>query len=398
MRDSTLQIGIRSESEQAAAVVEQLEAHRYSAFDALPLCYAQLFHDVGSENFFLSPPWFSNFVNKIVAPEESVIIYGIESSNRTVALGAIPMWHRVSDGLFRPKVIQSLTNYYTPSWSPILDGRYSVESIEAFSRALAQDRQLFSVADFRCLDPQQPYFATLQRALSDRGFAVQTHFQFGNWYLHVGDRSYAEYVAGLSTVLKKNIPYQARRLERTYRVEFVLTTGLDGLDNALKDYETVYHSSWRDQEAYPGFIRGLVETAARIGSLRLGILYADGIPIAAQLWFIQGGVAAIYKIAYVETFAKFSVGTVLTARMMHNAIDVEKVSIVDYLSGDDGYKKDWMSHRRERWGILAFNLRSFHGLLLAARHLGGRRLKQIWRQMSGVQGITVLSSLMWDKK
>jgi CelD/BcsL family acetyltransferase involved in cellulose biosynthesis len=143
----------------------------------------------------------------------------------------------------------------------------------------------------------------------------------------------------------------------------------------------VYHSSWRDEEAYPGFIRGLAESAARAGSLRLGLLYADGIPVAAQFWLVHAGVASIYKIAYVEKFAKFSVGTVLTAHMMRQALDVDRVSVVDYLSGDDDYKKDWMSHRRERWGILAFNLRSLRGIALAGRHLGGRRIKQMLNHM-----------------
>lgn len=383
MKDRTLQIGIRSESDQESVVREQPTVHRYPSVDALSPSHAQLLNCAGRENFFLSPLWFSNFERNIVAPGEAAVIYGIESPDRTMATGVLPMWRRVSDEALKPKVLQSLANYYTPSWNPVLDSRYATETIEAFVRAMAQDRRTFAIADFRCLDPEEASFRILRKTLSDHGFAVQTYFQFGNWYLQVGGRSYAEYLTGLSTILKKNIPYQTRRLERTYRVEYALVTGLEGLDKALNDYETVYRSSWRDREAYPGFIRGLVETAARMGSLRLGLLYADDIPVAAQLWFLHGKVASIYKVAYVEAFAKFSVGTVLTARMMRHAIDVEKVSTVDYLSGDDGYKKDWMSHRRERWGILAFNLRSFHGLLLAARHIGGRWLKRMGRQLRG---------------
>ena len=50
---------------------------------------------------------------------------------------------------------------------------------------------------------------------------------------------------------------------------------------------------------------------------------------------------------------------------------------VDYLSGDDAYKKDWMNLRRERRGIVAFNRRRPGGILAAARHFGGRRLKAL---------------------
>jgi len=49
---------------------------------------------------------------------------------------------------------------------------------------------------------------------------------------------------------------------------------------------------------------------------------------------------------------------------------------IDYLTGDDTYKKDWMSHRRERWGIIAFNPRTPRGLLGAGWHFGARAAKR----------------------
>jgi CelD/BcsL family acetyltransferase involved in cellulose biosynthesis len=51
------------------------------------------------------------------------------------------------------------------------------------------------------------------------------------------------------------------------------------------------------------------------------------------------------KIAYDEQYAKLSIGTVLTTLMPY-VIDVDRVRIVDYLSGDDEYKRTWLSHRR----------------------------------------------------
>jgi hypothetical protein len=62
---------------------------------------------------------------------------------------------------------------------------------------------------------------------------------------------------------------------------------------------------------------------------------------------------------------------------MEHVIDVDKVHEVDYLTCDDAYKKDWMSDRRERWSIVAFNLRTPHGQLAASRHLGGRAARRV---------------------
>ena len=65
----------------------------------------------------------------------------------------------------------------------------------------------------------------------------------------------------------------------------------------------------------------------------------------------------------------FSAGTLLTAFLMAHTLDNDKVREVDYMIGDDAYKKGWMSHRRERWGIIAYNPSTPRGLLLSAEHL-----------------------------
>jgi CelD/BcsL family acetyltransferase involved in cellulose biosynthesis len=62
---------------------------------------------------------------------------------------------------------------------------------------------------------------------------------------------------------------------------------------------------------------------------------------------------------------------------MERVIDVDGVCEVDFLSGDDDYKRDWMSHRRERHGIVVFNPRTVWGALAAIRHVGGGVLKKL---------------------
>ncbi|HEY8908590.1 MAG TPA: GNAT family N-acetyltransferase, partial [Rhodoferax sp.] len=73
---------------------------------------------------------------------------------------------------------------------------------------------------------------------------------------------------------------------------------------------------------------------------------------------------------------RFSAGSVLTAALMRHVIDVDHVEEVDYLTGDDAYKRDWMSHRRERWGIVAFDLRTAAGLWAWLRHWAGKKFKR----------------------
>jgi hypothetical protein len=285
-------------------------------------------------------------------------------------------------GLLDPQTVESLTNYYAPHYSPVLagDGRDAAFS-QAVASALWEDRFSWDVIKLQPLDPASPTYVALVHALLQCGMLVQTYFCFGNWYLELDGRSYRDYFEGLPSVLRKNIPYLSRRLEKTARVGVTIVRGESGLEEALDHYERLYAASWRTAEPYPLFIRGLARTAAANGWLRLGLLFLDDVPAAAQIWLVHGGVGYIYKICYDERFAKLSVGTVLTARLMEHVIDIDRVSKIDYLSGDDDYKRNWMSHRSERWGILAFNPTRVKGLAHALRHIGGRFAKRTARML-----------------
>ena len=98
--------------------------------------------------------------------------------------------------------------------------------------------------------------------------------------------------------------------------------------------------------------------------------------IAAQLWIVTDNTAYIFKLAYDEAYRKLSAGTILTRTLMQHVIDIDKVGVVDYLCGDDTYKKEWMSSRRERWGVMAFNTSTVIGLREMIKHKSRYYLKQ----------------------
>jgi len=51
------------------------------------------------------------------------------------------------------------------------------------------------------------------------------------------------------------------------------------------------------------------------------------------------------------------------AEMFRYVIDTDRVTLIDFLSGDDAYKSDWMSDRREKIELVAFNTASFRGMV-----------------------------------
>jgi hypothetical protein len=355
-----------------------LRVVRYEGLHRLPASYDSLFREARASSLFHTKQWFHNFQETVVRPGEAVVIYGVEPDGAGSPVAALLMWRQEKrSSFFAARKLDSLSNYYTSLFGPVIarGSAQPCDVVTALAAAIGRERRDWDLIDLKPLDAESSFYELFVPALRDAGMVVQTYFCFGNWYLEVAGRSYAQYVDSLPSVLKKNIPYNARRLERSGGRVVIITSG-DEMAKELEHYERVYNASWKNPEPYPQFIPGLIRTAASEGWLRMGLVYVGGEPAAAQIWLVHAGVASIYKIAYDERFAKFSLGTVLTARLMQHVIDIDKVGVVDYLSGDDAYKSQWMSHRRERMGILAMNMRSLRGVGQIFRHVVGKGAKR----------------------
>jgi hypothetical protein len=311
-----------------------------------------------------------------------VRIYGVESDVGEVRL-ALPLVHRQSAaGFAAPRELAACANFYSSLFGPVLAAGRAPrqEDFLLLAHAIASEAPAWDVVNLQPMDSEAPAFGMCVAAFRQAGMAVQTYFCFGNWYLQVNGRSYREYAESLPSRLRNTLARKSRQIAAAHQLRIEILADLSQAEEGIAAFEHVYRSSWKPVEVHPGFIAGLIRMCARQGWLRLGVAHVDGEPAAAQIWIVNQGVASIYKLAYDERFASLSIGSILTAHLMQHAIDVDRVREVDYLTGDDPYKRDWMSHRRERWGMMAFNLRTLRGLLAAARHIGGRRLKSLWQR------------------
>jgi hypothetical protein len=280
--------------------------------------------------------------------------------------------------------IHALSNYYSSLYGVL--GLWSDQHQRRRSDWLALGQAIktlpgAALVNLRPLTTKTPTLIGLKRGLRDAGYWVDEYFCFGNWYLELNGRDFEVYFASLPSRLKNTIARGRGKLSKAGQWNIEICRGADGtVERAMADFEAVYARSWKEQEASPEFVRQLIKMAARQGWLRLGVLRLNDAPVAAQLWLVKGGAASIYKLAYVEGFEKFSAGSVLTAAMMQHAIDTDTVTQVDYLTGDDAYKREWMSHRRERVGLIAFNRASPAGLWAALKHFGGRWVKRLFHR------------------
>lgn len=176
------------------------------------------------------------------------------------------------------------------------------------------------------------------------------------WTADVTDKSFAEYWAARPGSLRSTF----KRKSAKAGLECGILTSFD--DDAWAAYENVYAASWKPTEGSMPFLEDMARNESAQGTLRLGIALKDGEPIAAQLWTVENGVALIHKLAYRSDARDLSPGTILSEAMFRHVIDVDKVDTIDFGTGDDPYKADWMDHSEPLYRLTLFNPASFDGL------------------------------------
>ncbi len=317
--------------------------------------------------------WYANLIDKVYALEAStheVRLHVLRRQGRVLAV--LPV---VAQTGAMGREVSALSNFYTAIFSPALDEDAEAEDLLPLTRALRSGGARAAAYRFSPMDPESREFTVLKRALSLSGLSTHSYFAFGNWYEPVR-QNWADYLKDRSGQVRSTIKRNAKKFAAEGgRLEIVR----DGerLEAGLAAYGAVYGQSWKVPEPYPDFVPGLIRLCAARGWLRLGLAWLGDKPVAAQIWIVANGRADIYKLAYDEAHKALAPGTLLTALLMEQAIDVDQVREIDYLIGDDAYKAAWMSQRRERFGLVAYDPLTLRGLLGLARQAVG----ETWRRL-----------------
>jgi hypothetical protein len=354
----------------------------YSSLDALPQSYVNLFERSSTHWYDFSLPWFRNFAETALDEGDKICIYGVERNSgvNTPIAALATRFKDKSEGLFSGTQLSSLSNFYTITFAPLYDSKADTSgAFAAMAKAIVADNHKWDSVELRPLDPDSPVYSSLVNSFRAAGMVVQKYFCFGNWYLATAGLSYAEYFKTLPSALQNTINRKTKKLNKTGRARVEIVTGTENLEPTIEAYEKIYLSSWKRPEPYPQFVSGLIRAFVERGWLRIGVIYIDDQPVACQVWIVNSGKATIYKLGQDQRYDEFSAGSILTARLMEHVLEVDRVQEIDFGSGDDPYKKNWLPQRRERWGLLAMNPRSLAGCIGIIRNVGGRATKNTWR-------------------
>jgi CelD/BcsL family acetyltransferase involved in cellulose biosynthesis len=346
---------------------------RCTSLAELPQHYERRFSEITHGNYFLSPGWFKNFQETALESGARAIFYVVEevpAGGRPRAL--LPMRTpagqngSILNGIWlRGRTLASMTNYQSVCYAPVSSPEDS--ELRSVMRMLVakvcSERPRWSLIDLNLLDPTSPVFSELVDAFYAVGMVVRTYTHAVNIYDTVDGRSYAEFLKQCSSVVRKTYHRLARKLYERKRTRFEVISDARELKHALRDYQRVLDNSWKEAEPFPDHTPGMLRDAASSGAMRLGFLYVNDEPVATQIWIVKGAEATIYKVHYDQRFKDDSVGSILTAHMFEQAIDVDEVDRISFGVGDAKHKRFWLKKNRPYCGIVAFNPRTFWGVV-----------------------------------
>ena len=250
------------------------------------------------------------------------------------AAAVLPL--RRSEGGF-----EALANWYSFRFRPIATSPCAAPRLlESIAKSLAGRTRRLTLSGISQEDNSADL---LEHAFSKAGWTVFSDVCDTNHNLSVKGRSFADFLATRPGPLRTTLRRKSGK---------VTTQVLEQFDAAAwSAFEDVYRSSWKPVEGSPAFLRSFAEAEGAAGRLRLGIARTEGKVVAAQLWTIEGGTAFIHKLAHRDDAKAMSPGTVLSAALFAHAIDRDQVAQIDFGTGDDPYKRDWMEQSRPRYRL-----------------------------------------------
>lgn len=261
--------------------------------------------------------------------------------------------------------VRALANWYSFGFRPVFAGNpdetRQKAMLVAIARRLKKARPSISTMTLSPVPARDGIAELVEHAFRRAGWIVSASEVSASWTADVRGLSFEDYWSTRPSQLRNTLKRKLGKAD----FETQIYTHFN--EEAWSAYEEVYADSWKPVEGLPDFLRELAIAESQAGCLRLGICKVDDEPVAAQFWTVENGVALIHKLAHRESAAELSPGTVLSSAMFCHVIDEDKVHTIDFGTGNDGYKADWMDAKTSLIELTMHNPSTAAGLLGAVR-------------------------------
>jgi CelD/BcsL family acetyltransferase involved in cellulose biosynthesis len=154
--------------------------------------------------------------------------------------------------------------------------------------------------------------------------------------------SWENYLALLSKKNRHELRRKLRRLESVENWRWYCINDEDGVSERLDEFLMLMRMSDQDKDKYmteerERFFRSMARRTTSLGLLKLFFLEIDGQAVATSLSFDYGSSRLLYNSGYNPEYAYYSVGLLLNALCLRDAIEQGK-GYFDFLRGSEPYK------------------------------------------------------------
>jgi CelD/BcsL family acetyltransferase involved in cellulose biosynthesis len=162
-----------------------------------------------------------------------------------------------------------------------------------------------------------------------------------------------EFVSQLNKSMRDNVKYYPRLLTRSgFRFTFQVASTADQVGASLPHLFDLnrarvdapvrvrHEDDFRSVERR-ALLRDIGPVLAERGEFKVGLLFVEDKPVAAQAWLEKGEVAFLSYSGYLPGWARYSVGMVATSEMIKHSIE-RGMRRLEFFRGT--------GHVRERWG------------------------------------------------
>lgn len=306
----------------------------YSSVSDFPEDVNILCHKSCDHYPFLSLSYYSTFERYVLNSQNRKTTYlVIRLGNQPVVMLPVSIYKRLCFSY-----CESLTNYYFFRYNLFMEQELftNQSSREVIFAALLKWLSQFSQIDLKPVHADDTQLLTFCDWLDQQGWHLSRTETSANWSAAIPDLD--SYYKQLPSQTRNTLKRTGKKLHQL-KVEYTIHSDPKAISAHFPDYWAIYRESWKPDETYPEFIEAITQSGGAHYTPLLGLLYIDNTPVAAQLWFLQGSTAYIYKLAYRPDFKHLSVGTNLTWAMIRHCVEQWHIDTLNILNGNEDYKR-----------------------------------------------------------
>lgn len=367
-----------------------MKAQLHSDLDSLGALEDQ-WRDLAVElgSAFVTPEWSRAWWRHFGEDRALLLATAREEGGRLA--GVMPL---ALDRAGRPRAIRfagsGLGDRFEPAAGPDRQGAVAAVVIAALEEAGHRRRLLL----LEHAERDSPWPGEMAAAASIRLAAIEQR-RAEEPYVSLEGLDWDGYLATRSKSFRKRVRYLERSLERDHDVAVRQTAAAAELGADLETFMRLHDLRWQERggssiaaPAARAFLADFAAAALDRGWLRLRFLEVDTEPVAALLGWRVGGRYAFYQGGFDPAWARQSVGLLLVALTLRDAIS-EGASEFDFLLGEEPYKWRFADDSRAVHTVALVPARSPLRLLVGGEALARRA----GRRAAGLRGLGALRRL-----